>query len=58
MPKKQSNKVTRGKKEELLASIIEIVDEDESGLNKAVRNAKQPNEAIAIINKYEVYKEI
>lgn len=37
-------------KEELL--LLENVDEDKSGLNEVVRNAKQPNEAIQTIKRY------
>lgn len=50
---KKSNKEIESIKEELLASIIEIVSEDNSELNEAVWNAKQPSAAIAVINKYE-----
>ena len=38
-------------KEELL--LLENVDEDKSGLNEVVRNAKQPNEAIQTIKRYD-----
>ena len=34
--------------------LLEIVDENELGLNEAVRNANQPNEAIWIITKYKL----
>ena len=45
-------------RQELLASIVEISDEDDSELNKAVRNAKEPKEAMLIIKKYEeLFKE-
>ena len=40
-------------KEELLLPLWENVDENESVLNEAVRNAKQPNEVIQIIKRYE-----
>ena len=36
--------------------LLEIVDENELGLNEAVRNANQPNEAIWIITKYKLLK--
>ena len=55
--KKKNNKEIESIKEELLASIIEIVSEDNSELNEAVWNAKQPSEAIAVINKYEAVLE-
>ena len=52
---KKSPEVIR---QELLASIVEISDEDDSELNKAVRNAKEPKEAMLIIKKYEeLFKE-
>lgn len=54
---KKNNKEIESIKEELLASIIEIVSEDNSELNEAVWNAKQPSEAIAVINKYEAVLE-
>ena len=50
---KKNNKEIESIKEELLASIIEIVSEDNSELNEAVWNAKQPSAAIAVTNKYE-----
>ena len=34
--------------------LLENLDEDESGWNEVVRNAKQPNEAIQIIEKYKL----
>ena len=40
-------------KEELLLSLLENIDENELGINTAVR-ANQPNEAIQIINKYKL----
>ena len=40
-------------KKELLSSLLEDVDEKESGLNQAARKANQPNEAIRITKKYE-----
>ena len=33
------------REEELLSSLLEIVDESESGLNEAARNVNQPNKA-------------
>ena len=33
-------------KQEMVFPLLEIVDENELGLNEAVRNANQPNEAI------------
>ena len=41
-------------KEELLLSLLENIDENELGINTAVR-ANQPNEAIQIINKYKLH---
>ena len=39
-------------KQELIASIIEIVDEEVcSGLNKEVKNAREPKEVISVIKK-------
>ena len=40
-------------KEELLGSIIEIEDKDEPELEEAVKIARDPKEAIAIIKQYE-----
>ena len=41
-------------KQELLASIIEIADEEDySVLNREVKNAKEPKDGIFSINKYE-----
>ena len=41
-------------KQELLASIIEIKDEEDySELNEEVKSAKEPKEAISIIKKYD-----
>ena len=40
-------------KQELLASIIEILDKHDSLLNEEARNVKEPKEAISIIKKYE-----
>ena len=41
-------------KPELLASIIEIADEEDySGLNKEVKIAKKPKDAIFLVKKYE-----
>ena len=41
-------------KEELLSSLLGNLDENELRINKAVRNASQPNDAIRIITKYEL----
>ena len=39
-------------KQELIASVIEIVDEEVcSGLNKEVKNAREPKEVISLIKK-------
>ena len=40
-------------KEKLLSSLLENVDEHELMIKEVVRNAKQPNETIRIIKKYE-----
>ena len=40
-------------KEESLGSLIETEDEDEPGLDKVVRNMKEPKEAIENIKRYE-----
>lgn len=40
-------------KEESLGLLIEIEDEDEPGLDKVVRNMKEPKEAIENIKRYE-----
>ena len=40
-------------KQELLASIIEILDKHDSLLNEEARNVKEPKEAVLIIKKYE-----
>ena len=42
MSEKQTKKVTRDDKKELLASFLDNVVEYESGLNGAVKNANQP----------------
>ena len=36
-----------------MSSLIETEDEDEPGLDEAVRNKKEPEEAIKIIKRYE-----
>lgn len=40
-------------KEELLGSPVDIEKKDETKLNDAVRNAKNPKEAVALIKDYE-----
>lgn len=40
-------------KDEVLDSLIETEDKAEPGLDEAVRNAKDPKEAVAIIKQYE-----
>ena len=40
-------------KQELLASIIEILDKDDLELTEVVGNTKEPGEALLLIEKYE-----
>ena len=42
-------------KQELLASIVEVLDEEEdySEMNEEVKNAKKPKDGISLIKKYE-----
>ena len=49
-----TQRIQKTDKKELLSSLLENVDENKSGLKEAVANANQPNEAIRIINKYEL----
>ena len=49
-----TQRIQKTDKKELLSSLLENVDENKLGLKEAVTNANQPNEAIRIINKYEL----
>ena len=46
-------KSSKAIKQELLAPVTKIADEDYSGLNEDVKNAKEPKEVIFIIKKHE-----
>ena len=51
--KRRLKKPSETIKEELLGPLVDIEKKDETRLNDAIRNAKDPKEAVALLKNYE-----